>query len=56
MICFQLYESRDPSLHNTANVAIRQVVQTKFDRLNVLANSGTCICCVGVSIWLCLYV
>ncbi len=40
LLCFKLYTSRDPSIHNTANVAIRQIVQTLFDRLNQLANQG----------------
>ena len=38
--CFVLYSSKDPSIHNTANVAIRQVVQTMFDRLSALAEQG----------------
>ena len=40
LLCFKLYSSREPTVHNTANVAIRQVVQTLFDRLNQLANQG----------------
>ena len=34
MLCFKLYNSRDASIHNTAGVAIRQVVSAMFERLN----------------------
>ena len=36
MLCFKLYNSRDASVHNTAGVAIRQVVSAMFERLNIL--------------------
>ena len=36
MLCFKLYNSRDASIHNTAGVAIRQVVSAMFERLNIL--------------------
>ena len=39
-ICFKLYNSKDSNVHNAASVAIRQVVQALFDRLNVLAEKG----------------
>ena len=38
MLCFKLYESRDSSIHNTAGVAIRQVVSAMFERLNNFMN------------------
>jgi len=38
MLCFKLYESRDPSIHNTAGVAIRQIVSAMFERLNNFMN------------------
>ena len=40
VLCFKMYRSSDVSVHNTAGVAIRQIVSTMFDRLNVLMNGG----------------
>ena len=58
LLCFKLYGSRDPSVRNTANVAIRQVVQTMFDRLNQLANQGMSVIlkylCIKIFCWACL--
>ena len=34
-LCFKLYSSREPSVHSTAGVAIRQIVTALFDRLSV---------------------
>ena len=34
MLCFKLYGMREPSVHNTAGVAIRQIVSAMFERLN----------------------
>ena len=39
-ICFKLYSSKDSNVHNAASVAIRQVVQALFDRLNLIAEKG----------------
>ena len=39
-LCFKLYASREPSVHNTAGVTIRQIVTALFDRLSVTCMEG----------------
>ena len=39
-LCFKLYSSREPSVHNTAGVAIRQIVTALFERLSVTSPGG----------------
>ena len=34
-LCFKLYSSREPSIHSTAGVAIRQIATALFERLSV---------------------
>ena len=33
-MCFKLYDSRDPSIHSMAGVAIRQIVSALFERVS----------------------
>ena len=40
VLCFKMYRSSDTSVHNTAGVAIRQIVSTMFDRLSALMSGG----------------
>ena len=39
-LCFKLYSSRESSIHNTAGVAIRQIVSALFERLLVTSGGG----------------
>ena len=41
LLCFRMYSSRDPSIHNTAGVVIRQIVSSMFERLNSFISSKT---------------
>ena len=39
-LCFKLYSSRDPSVHSTAGVAIRQIVTALFERVSAVSAQG----------------
>ena len=48
-LCFKLYSYREPSVHSTAGVAIRQIATALFERLSVSGEVETASEGEGVS-------